>query len=345
MPTYHHEVIICGHGLAGAVLAHHLHRRGISFHVFDRKCDGNASSAAAGIINPLSLRRDVLTWRAHEMLRISREFYEDLGEWLGARIWHPIELIKIFPTPHEEAQWRRAMSREETRDLLSIRNGGDLASTGIPAPHGLGIIEQSAWLDIRTMLDRQRSRLLADGRLTNSWLDAEKIRSHGHGIAVGAHTARWIVHCNGPFASLKGLVPVKGEVLTVRLPEFRLQQMVHRGIFILPIGAGLFRIGSTFEWNNVWSGPSEATRIHLLKKFSEIVPGPVEVIEHLAGVRPASRDRRPILGVALPGQAIFNGLGARGGLLAPWCAMHLIEHLLEGRPLDQEVDPARFNSL
>lgn len=71
---------------------------------------------------------------------------------------------------------------------------------------------------------------------------------------------------------------------------------------------------------------------------------PVEVLDQQAGVRPTARDRRPLLGrrAAMPRQAVFNGLGSRGVLLAPWCAMHLADHLFQGAELDPEVDLARF---
>jgi glycine/D-amino acid oxidase-like deaminating enzyme len=71
----------------------------------------------------------------------------------------------------------------------------------------------------------------------------------------------------------------------------------------------------------------------------------VEVIEHWCGVRPASRDRRPILGVTAPGEAVLNGLGSRGVILAPWCARHLAEHLFDGEPLDPEVSVSRFTDV
>ena len=72
--------------------------------------------------------------------------------------------------------------------------------------------------------------------------------------------------------------------------------------------------------------------------------GEVELIDHTAGVRPASRDRRPIIGTVKDHSrlAVLNGLGARGVLLAPWSAQHLIAHLFDGAALDPEVDAKRF---
>jgi glycine oxidase len=69
----------------------------------------------------------------------------------------------------------------------------------------------------------------------------------------------------------------------------------------------------------------------------------VEVVEHRWGVRPTARDRRPLLGpIEANGRiAVMNGLGARGVLLAPWCADHLLDHLFNGRSLDPEVNVLR----
>jgi hypothetical protein len=40
-------------------------------------------------------------------------------------------------------------------------------------------------------------------------------------------------------------------------------------------------------------------------------------------------------------EALFNGLGSRGVLLAPWCSQHLADHLFRGMPLDAEVAQLR----
>jgi glycine/D-amino acid oxidase-like deaminating enzyme len=117
--------------------------------------------------------------------------------------------------------------------------------------------------------------------------------------------------------------------------------MVHRGVFVLPLGNDLFRVGATFKWDDVFAGPTDQARAWLLERLQALVQSPVEVVEHTAGVRPAARDRRPLLGITGAAQAVFNGLGSRGVLLAPWCAQHLAAHLLDGAVLDPEVDAAR----
>jgi glycine/D-amino acid oxidase-like deaminating enzyme len=43
---------------------------------------------------------------------------------------------------------------------------------------------------------------------------------------------------------------------------------------------------------------------------------------------------------AHPGVAVFNGLGSKGALQAPLYARMLVEHLLDGAPLEESVDVA-----
>ncbi|MDQ3100692.1 MAG: FAD-binding oxidoreductase [Bacteroidota bacterium] len=338
-----HDVIVCGHGLAGAVLVHHLKERGLTFHVFDQPFQGSASQAAAGLVNPISLRRDVLTWRAHEMLASATEFYRSMERSLELELWRPTQLIKIFPTPAEADQWQRAIARKETSGFVTNEQTSEVMENEIAAPHGYGIVHQCAWLDIRNMIKAQRAELIRTGSLTEQEIKPAEPRNTSDGIAINEISARWIIHCNGPFAKVNGLVPVKGEVLTVRIPKVNIKSIIHRWIIILPIGGELYKIGSTFQWNDVWSRKSPSGADHLMEKLSAIIPAPVEIIDHVAGVRPTSKDRRPLLGKIAAHQAVFNGLGSRGAMIAPWCAKHLIDHLFDHEPLDPEVDIDRFD--
>ena len=71
-----------------------------------------------------------------------------------------------------------------------------------------------------------------------------------------------------------------------------------------------------------------------------------DIVGHVAGVRPSVKDRRPFLGESRvrANVYIFNGLGTKGALLAPFWAEHLAKHLLEGKPIEQEVQVERSNN-
>ena len=336
-----HDVLIIGHGLAGSVLSERLRKRGLRHHIFDHPKKYRSTQAAAGVVNPISLRRDLLTWRAKELLPLTRSHFKELGDRLGVTAWHDLDLIKIFPTANEVKQWHRAMNSDAS-DLLSLEERPEVAQAGIAAPLGYGVVKQCAWVDLTELLRAHRTELIADGSLSEFTIEEKDIVTISDGVRVHGRSAKWIIHCEGPFHQLSGLVPVKGEVLTLRIPGLRLKNIVHRGVFLLPIGDECFKLGSTFVWDNAFSGPTGEGRDHLLAKLKELLPHEVEILDHQAGVRPAARDRRPILGKIAPGHAVMNGLGARGVMVAPWCADHLIDHLFEGKPLHPEVDLQRF---
>lgn len=337
-----HDVLILGRGIAGAVLAEACRMRGLSFHVFDRKREGNASMAAGGAVNPVVLRRDVPCWRASELMHFSRTFYGALQERTGITCWHPMPLVKIFPTPNEVKQWVRAMAEPATAPFIASRPEPEIDAAPLHIPHGYGTVTEAAWLDLPMLLEIQRAELMRNGELTERDVDGTEIRVSPEGVRVGDVQGRWLVRCKGPFANDAGLAPVKGETLTVRIPGLHLTRMVHGGAGLLPMGGELYRIGATFKWTDVWEGPTEEARTFLLGKLESLVKAPIEVIAQHAGVRPAVRDRRPILGKTGAHEAVLNGLGARGVLLAPWCAEHLLDHLFEGKELDAEVDRQRF---
>lgn len=338
----HTDVIILGHGLAGAVLAEELQQRGYSVHVFDHKRPGNASQVAAGVGNPIVFKRDIPSWRAREMLGIADAFYSGWQERIGLGLWHPLPMVKVFPTPVERDQWERVLHNTESSPFITQRPEPDVDKAPISTPHGYGTVTQAAWLDVPKVLGIQHEQLIKNGQLTEREISEEEIVHGDDHVHIGDIRARWLVRCTGPFSVAAGLAPVKGETLLVRIPGLGLKSMLHRGVFVLPLGDDLYRIGSTFDWTNVWTGTTTEARDLLLGSLKTFITLPTEVVEHSYGVRPATKDRRPLLGKTGEHEAIFNGLGSRGVLLAPWCAMHLADHLFNGTRIDPEVTYDRF---
>jgi glycine/D-amino acid oxidase-like deaminating enzyme len=55
-------------------------------------------------------------------------------------------------------------------------------------------------------------------------------------------------------------------------------------------------------------------------------------------------DRRPFVGSHQNNQNVyvFNGMGSRASLVAPWAARHLFNSMYKGEVLPEEMDIARF---
>jgi glycine/D-amino acid oxidase-like deaminating enzyme len=77
------------------------------------------------------------------------------------------------------------------------------------------------------------------------------------------------------------------------------------------------------------------------------VKAPFTVVDHLAALRPATLERRPFVGLhpLHPAVGIFNGMGTKGCSLAPYFARQLAGLLVEGKPVNAEVDVQRFKRM
>lgn len=337
-----YDVLILGRGIAGAVLAEASRQRGLAAHVFDRPQPGSASLAAGGAVNPVVLRRMQPCWRAAALMPVARNFFGRWQQRLGIRCWHETPLVHVFSGVGEVQRWKHAMEGAPASPFITSRAEPEIDRAPFRASHGYGTVANAGWLDIPRLLEAQRAELLEEQALAETTVAPGEVAIEPHGVRIGSIRGRWLVDCTGPFHAGPGLSLVKGESLTVRIPGLELSRIVHGGIGLLPIGGGLFRAGSTFKWTDTWEGATEEARDWMLARLAELLDLTVEVVDHHAGVRPAAVDRKPIIGQTGPHQAMINGLGARGVMQAPWCAAHLLDHLMNGHPLDPEVDLSRF---
>jgi glycine/D-amino acid oxidase-like deaminating enzyme len=68
------------------------------------------------------------------------------------------------------------------------------------------------------------------------------------------------------------------------------------------------------------------------------------VLEHFVGIRPTTKDRRPILGKheLEHNMYIFNGLGSKGVLIAPHFSKIMADFILNNTVIDKEISTNRF---
>lgn len=345
------KVLIVGQGLAGSVLALELLKRGCEVHVVDDQRPGSASPVAAGMFNPMSFRRIIPVWRADEVMPAMETFYRNAEQKLGSTFFHRVPLVKVFPNGEYAALWKQRMEE----GLPWITDGPQLPPEA-KAPHGCGMVPEAGYLDLPVFMRSVAELLAAEGRIHRHAFNEDLLEAQGEGFvyrdaASGLRLpADAVVLATGTYArgsKLLGALPLqtnKGEVLTVRT-RFRSENTLNNGKWLLPIGEGAYRLGSSYLPGAEDAHPTGQVAEHLLEKAALMVNATFEVEEHRAGLRPTVSDRRPLLGEsARAGVYHFNGLGTRGVLNAPLLAELLAEHLLHGRALDREVSVNRFVS-
>lgn len=193
-------------------------------------------------------------------------------------------------------------------------------------------------------------QLEKENRIIYRKLTHDEIVFNNNEVSVSEIKAKHLIFCEGwliknnPFFKEVKMVPAKGEILTIKATGLPENMILHKGCFLLPKGNDTFVAGSTFEWNELNEISTEKAKNDLAGKLKDLLKIPFEIIDQKAGVRPAVKDRKPVIGThpQFKNISVFNGLGTKGVILAPFFSRQLALHLSEGKPIENEVDIKRF---
>ena len=100
------DYIIVGQGLAGTLLDHFLNKAGQRVLVIDQFYERAASQVAAGLINPVTGRRYVKSWKIDELLPFAKQTYQDFEEELSLSIYTERNIIRSLFNHREENDWQ-----------------------------------------------------------------------------------------------------------------------------------------------------------------------------------------------------------------------------------------------
>ncbi|MBF0255078.1 MAG: FAD-binding oxidoreductase [Gammaproteobacteria bacterium] len=349
------DTLILGQGLAGSLLAERLLRQEIDLLVLDDGWQSAASTAAAGLINPITGQRLVKTADLEVLLPAALAHYRQLQQRFGQPLHHPRPMLRLLRQPQQQAQLE--MRRQDP--AYSPWLGPLLAARDIPAsikaPHGAFEQFHAGFVDLPLLLQGIRQELLERGRLRQGRIDFEQIRLTPSGVEIGDLRARRLIFCEGyrvsanPWFKALPFQPAKGEILSLELPNCGLEQIISGSHWLIPLQGNRYRLGSNYDHAHLDQTPSEAIKQALLAGLSDLLhrPGPVQLLQHLAGVRPALRGAQPVMGPH-PRYAqlhLFNGFGSKGSLLVPWHAQAYADYLSGKGQIPPNADIRRFHDL
>jgi len=122
----------------------------------------------------------------------------------------------------------------------------------------------------------------------------------------------------------------KGEILTVKIPGLRQDQIISRGTWLVPTGKNdeTFLCGANYDWDDLSNTPTISGRETVENGLKSLTSLPYQVLNHVAGVRPIVRRSEPVMGRSPEGHTYLNGLGSKGTLYAPRTAEYLLNHVL-----------------
>ena len=333
------DFLVVGHGIAGATLAYVLRRRGHRVLVYDPGQDNSASNVAAGLMNPVAGKRFTLTWRAAELLPFAAAFYRELEQHYSQPFFTETPILKLFSSLEEQNAVLARSSDHPWGDFVAGLATADPELPGLNSPFGGAWLRHGGHVAVRELLAALAAEGTRDGWLRRETFDWNLLVTDAAGATyAGQVRARQIICCEGaaavrnPYFSWLPLTPNQGEVLDVECAGLSTAQVLNRGAYVVPVGAERFRVGATYRWPPFAEGITAVAREELAARLAVITNLPFAVVQQQVGVRPAVRDRRPLLGPhpLVPSLSFCGGYGSKGVMLAPRLA-ELLADWLEGR--------------
>ncbi len=343
------DVIIVGQGIAGSIAAYKLLKQGKRIVVFQDGDMYKSSSVAPGMFNALVLKRFTLCWNATEFLPVMYDFYSKMEEDLQVKLVHHFPIYRLFHDEKEVETWLEktdhpVLSQYMDTEILPVSN------PSISKKIGFGRVKQTGRVDVKSIIKytadliHEQANIRAelfnfddlvieDGKVRYGDLEADKvIFSEGFGM----------VH--NPYFNYLPLDGTKGELITIKSPELQLEKALKGGIFIMPLGDDLYRVGATFDWKEKDCDITDKGKQWLLDRLQPIINAPFEIVEHEAGMRPTVNDRRPLIGQhpIHPELYVLNGFGTRGILMGPLLTDCLLKQMYEGIDPDPVFNIERY---
>jgi glycine oxidase len=349
--TTEFDVIILGQGLAGTALAWSLSWLGARVLILDRDAQFTSSKIAAGLITPITGQRLVTTWRYRDLWPYAMSFYRRVETETGSQFFRPVPMVRLFQSDSEAAGFRQRNAGTEFDGLVSE-----------PSPRVDPRWFRQEWsgfemtgggrIDVPAYLAATQRTFLSSGRFI-----AGEVQLPGD-IVLADDTVRLprfklrakrLVFCQGieamqnPWFRDVHFKPAKGEILTVHIPQLNETRVIHRGVWLAPLGDGLFKVGATYDWTSLDTQATPSGRDEIVRKLKEFLCLPFEVVTHTAAIRPIHLNQYPVMGLhpKCAQLGYFNGLGSKGSLHAPYFARQFAAFLVQGGKIDSDVDLQR----
>ncbi|WP_460218058.1 NAD(P)/FAD-dependent oxidoreductase [Psychroserpens sp. MEBiC05023] len=346
----HVDYIVVGNGLAGIAFCEELRAAGKDFVVFDNNSQ-QSSKVAAGLYNPVILKRFTKVWKAKSQLELAMPKYKALEQLLQVKLNHKLPVYRKFASIEEQNEWFIASDKPVLCDFLStnlIKN----ANSFINANFGFGEVLHSGRIHTTLLVKSYGEYLERISRLISEEFQHEALKMDSDIIQYKDITSRNIVFAEGfgvtknPLFKYLPLVGTKGEMLTIKAPSLKIDFILKSSVFIVPLGDDLYWIGATYEREDKTYTVTDNAKEDLVEKLKQIITCDFEIVSQVAGIRPTTRDRRPLVGrhPDYKNAFVLNGLGTRGVMISPYVAEQLYNHIESESVLDPEIDIKRFNA-
>ena len=342
------DYVIVGCGLASIAFCEELRANNKTFVVFDNNSQ-KSSIVAAGLYNPVILKRFSEVWKAKEQLKLATLLYSKIEKELNITVDYKLRILRRFTSIQEQNKWFTASDKPNLEPFLStqlVKN----TNLAIDAPFGFGEVQHAGRLDTETLITNYKQFLKRINCFEEVTFEHHNIKFELDSIHYNGTKSKHIVFAEGfgvkenPYFKTIPLTGSKGEILTIKAPDLKIDYAIKSSVFVIPLGDDLYNVGSTYNNDDKSNTPTESAKEELISKLKTFLKCDFDIVSHIAGVRPTVKDRRPLIGRHPNHNNLYvlNGLGTRGVMIAPYVAKALYNFIEKGELLDAEIDVNRF---
>ena len=348
--------MVVGQGIAGTLFSWKLYEEGKSFHIIDSKTLPSSTDAAAGLMNPITGKFLALSWEYDTLYPIAISTYSSLMETLGMEPITPTPIVRGLKDQRMMNDWAYRSTQERYAPFIGPLPNLDPILDRIKIYPEYGATQHSFQIPISVIKKKWRQKMITEHFLIAEDFDHDSfsLNVSDDTCAYGDESYHHIIFCEGshvmnnPYFNRLPFDLAKGDVLLIKIPDWPTEYIYKDQLFIAPWhDSGIFWVGSNYEWQTSDWNPTKGKREWLLKQFENMYSGPYEIVDQIAGIRPAVKDRKPILGEhsQYPGLYLFNGLGTKGTSLGPYCAEILYQFIINGSDIPNEIHIQRFQEV
>lgn len=342
------DILLIGQGICGSFMYRFLKAAGYSVAVLDEVRNNTASRVASGVINPVTGRRIVKTWLIDEVLPVAKTEYELLGAELGITAISQVSILDFFPTPQITEAFKKRIA--EDPEYLELPADPGQFNAFISNDFGFGAISPAYLVNLPEILVACRQQLVDNGDLVEDHFEHASFSQDQSGVHYKDISASKIIFCDGiagasnPYFQILPFGPNKGEAVLVEIDELPRNHIYKKGFSLVPWKDNLFWLGSNYLWEFDDDSPTPGFYRFAENWLKQTMKVPFRIVDHLAGVRPATLERRPFVGFhpLHPNIGIFNGMGTKGCSLAPFFAKQFVQLISTGTGLYKEANVKRF---
>jgi len=347
------DFLIIGQGAAGSFLAWELLKRDKQIVVVDDDHRRSSSMVSAGIINPVTGKRFAVTDEFDCFFAHALRTYQELEAKFDQRFFEPLDILRVFQNKSEHDHWQRKVDFGKSQEYCKQTHRPGTFHTTLKDPFGSVLIKKSGFCHTKCFLSVLNTFFQDQNIYAGQKIAYDDLTIDEGSVRFGGESFRTVIFCEGyqaqwnPWFDWIPYNSVKGEILNIEIQDARLSPMIiNKGKWCVPLGHSQWAAGSSYMWDQLDCEPTAEARDEIVCGLNQCFSGTIEVKDHKAGVRPVIKDQKAVIGrhPKIPHLAIFNGLGSKGFLTAPYYASHFADYLSGVSTLREDIDVSRFSA-